>query len=244
VVLPVQAFTEREGTLTSGERRVQRYYPAVPARPGCKADFQVSALLASRLGMDLEGQFAGRVLTRAVASGTAFAEIGNNPYRKLAETAEQWPIVGRGDLYYGGTTYENTQGLGVQLTPAAQRGEAAALAWPQAPGLPEVTEGLLAVPVTRLYDRGETVLPSRLLHLRIPPAYVTLNPEEAVRLRLRSSGGSFGPAIVEAFGNEYLAEVRLDAALPPGLALAPRSLGLPVDEPTPVKLRLAEKIPA
>ena len=29
---------------------------------------------------------------------------------------DQWPIVGRGDLYYGGTTYENKQGLGVHLT--------------------------------------------------------------------------------------------------------------------------------
>ena len=30
VVFPAQAFTEREGTFTSGERRVQRFYPAVP----------------------------------------------------------------------------------------------------------------------------------------------------------------------------------------------------------------------
>ncbi len=37
VVLPVQAFTEREGSFTSGERRVQRFYPAVPARPDCQA---------------------------------------------------------------------------------------------------------------------------------------------------------------------------------------------------------------
>ena len=29
VVLPAQPFTEREGTYTSGERRVQRFYPAV-----------------------------------------------------------------------------------------------------------------------------------------------------------------------------------------------------------------------
>ena len=36
-------------------------------------------------------------------------------YLKLAEVTEQWPIVGRRDLYYGGTTYENKQGLGVQL---------------------------------------------------------------------------------------------------------------------------------
>ena len=29
VVLPAQPFTEREGTFTSGERRVQRFYPGV-----------------------------------------------------------------------------------------------------------------------------------------------------------------------------------------------------------------------
>ena len=33
VVLPASAYTEREGTYTSAERRVQRFYPAVPARP-------------------------------------------------------------------------------------------------------------------------------------------------------------------------------------------------------------------
>ena len=36
-------------------------------------------------------------------------------YLKLAEVVEQCPIVGRADMYYGGTTYENKQGLGVQL---------------------------------------------------------------------------------------------------------------------------------
>ncbi|MBL0345356.1 hypothetical protein [Candidatus Villigracilis affinis] len=37
----------------------------------------------------------------------AFTDLS---YDKLAETHGQWPIVGRSDLYYGGTTYENTQG--------------------------------------------------------------------------------------------------------------------------------------
>jgi NADH-quinone oxidoreductase subunit G len=32
VVFPAQAFTEREGSVTSGDRRVQRFYPAVPTR--------------------------------------------------------------------------------------------------------------------------------------------------------------------------------------------------------------------
>jgi NADH-quinone oxidoreductase subunit G len=244
VVFPVQAYTEREGTLTSGERRVQRFFPAVPVRPDCKADFQVAGLLGQRLGFDLEAQSAARVMARIVAGGASLAEVGPNPYRVLAQTQEQWPIIGRSDLYYGGATYENSQGLGFQLTPAAQRGAAAALSWPQAPGLPEVGDGLLAVPVTLLYDRGETVLPSRLLHQRIPEAFVVLHPDEAQRLRLSSGGGHFGPAVLEVFGNQYLAEVRVDDALPSGLVLVPRSLGLPVDEPLPVRLRLAEKITA
>ena len=35
---------------------------------------------------------------------------------RLAEVRPQFPIVGRGDLYYGGTTYENTQGMGSSLS--------------------------------------------------------------------------------------------------------------------------------
>lgn len=243
VVFPCQAYPEREGSYTNGERRVQRFYPAITVREGCKPDFQIAGLLGRRLGLDLETQFASRVLARAVAAIPAWAELGANPYRRLAEVEPQWPIIGRSDLYYGGTTYENTQGTGYQLTPAVQRGEVVSLAWKSAPALPVVTEGLLAVPTTRLYDRGETVMPSRLLALRIPAPYVVLHPEEAVRLRLRAGGGGFGPAILEVFGNEYLTEVRVDDALPHGLVLVPRSLGLPVDEPLPVKLRLAEKIP-
>ena len=56
------------------------------------------------------------MLDRLAASVKAFSGLS---YLKLAEVAAQWPMVGRGDLYYGGTTYENTQGLGVHLALAA-----------------------------------------------------------------------------------------------------------------------------
>jgi len=244
VVFPAQAYTEREGSLTSGERRVQRFYPAVPARPECRADFQIAGMLAQRLGMDVESQFAARVMSRLVSKTPAFAEIGANPYRRLAETEAQWPIIGRADLYYGGTMYENSQGLGVQLTPATQKGDTPSLSWPQIPALPVVEGGVLAVPVTRLYDRGVTVLPSRLLEAHIPEAYIVLHPEEALRLRLRSGADEYGLAVVGIAGNEYLAEVKLDETLPPGLALVPRSLGLPVNEPVAVNIHQAEKMAA
>jgi NADH-quinone oxidoreductase subunit G len=112
VVLPAQAFTEREGSYTSGERRVQRFYPAVPARGESRADFSITALVAAGVGLDLEGGSARLVMDRMAAAAPAFAGLS---YGKLAEVSEQWPIIGRADLYYGGTSYQNSQGLGVHL---------------------------------------------------------------------------------------------------------------------------------
>jgi len=41
---------------------------------------------------------------------------------------------------------------------------------------------LLAVPVTKLYDRGTTVMPAELLHERIGEATIVLHPEAAQNL--------------------------------------------------------------
>ena len=244
VIFPVQAYTEREGSYTSGERRVQRFYPAVNPRSGPRPDYQINGQIGQRLGLDLEMDFAGRVMTRIASHIPAFAELGSNPYRKLSEVEPQHPIMGRSDLYYGGTTYENSQGLGLQLTPTAQMGDQPALSWPQIPQFPAADGGLIAVPVTVLYDRGQTVWPSKLIHQRISNPYVVLNPEDAVRHKLRAGENSFGPVVVVLQSSEYLAEVRLDDRIPAGLVLVPRSFGLPVLEPTVVKLSLAEKVPA
>jgi NADH-quinone oxidoreductase subunit G len=43
VVLPARAYTERDGSFTSGERRVQRFYPAVPPLGETKADYAITA---------------------------------------------------------------------------------------------------------------------------------------------------------------------------------------------------------
>ena len=64
VVLPAQAYTERDGSYTSGERRVQRFYTTVPARPDTRADFTITAQIAHRVGLELEGRFAARVFAK------------------------------------------------------------------------------------------------------------------------------------------------------------------------------------
>lgn len=234
VVLPAKSFIEREGSFTSGERRVQRYYPAVPARPGCLADFEIAGRLGKSLGLELEDRIASKVMTQIAQEVPDYAEVS---YIKLAEVSEQWPIVGRGDLYYGGTTYENLQGMGAQLAPEAQWGESPTLSWTQ-PAPVQRSDSLTAVPVTRLYDRGQTVITSNLLQSRIPQPYIKISPQDARELDLPS-----GSTIqVNLNGTATLVILRIDANIPQGYVLVPRSFGIPIFAPSTVEIKLSEPV--
>ena len=224
VVLPAQAYTEREGSFTSGERRVQRFYPALPPRGETRADFAIIAAIAKELGLELEGRSASLVMDKLAASVKTFAGV---TYRKLAETNEQWPIVGRGDLYYGGTTYENKQELGVQLALNAP----APIPSISVEFLRPDEDQWLAVPITRLYDRGITVSTSELLRAHIGEATVLLHPETAKKLGVAAGG--------QVKVNGFRAKVRLDATVPASVALLPRRLGFPINAPAVAELKKA-----
>jgi len=233
VVLPAQAFTEREGTLTSGERRVQRFYPAVPVTGEAKPDFSITSQIARHMGVILEGTSVSAVFDILAESVKSFEGLD---YAKLAEVKPQLPIVGRGDVYYGGTTYENKHGLGVHLSVAAGRGEKVSLpkvhASREAVPSPKDKE-LLAVPVTKLYDRGTTVLPAELLHERIGETTIALHPETAQNLSVEA-----GQTVNVSFnGVSGEAVVKLDDTISVGIALLPRSMGIAIREPVAVKVK-------
>ena len=229
LVLPVQAFTEREGSFTSGERRVQRFYPALLPRPQTRPDFAVTAGIGKALGVELEGRAASLVFLRLAKSLPAYVGL---TYTQLAEVTQQYPIIGRSDLYYGGTAYDNHQGLGVQLPllPAAQP----VVAGTSQTGVPvEVGDGeILLVPVTRLYDRGSTVMPSTLLHQRLATKAIRLHPQTAAGFDL-SAGQSVR---ISRDGWSVEAQVELDEQLPLGVGLAVRSTGIPLTSTAAVRL--------
>jgi NADH-quinone oxidoreductase subunit G len=235
IVLPAAAYTEREGTYTSGERRVQRFYPAVPVKPGTKADFSIVAEIAKKCGIELEGRSALLVMNQIAASEPAFNGIS---YAKLSEVTEQWPIVGRGDLYYGGTGYENTQGLGVTLVLDSKVSRLSS-APSQTLQNREILEsnGLVAVPVTKLYDMGTTVAPAKLLESHIGPVSVSVNPATAAKFGILNGG----QATVSLNGVEAAVKVRFDESVSTGVVLVYRSFGIPISEPTSVKIMAAEK---
>jgi NADH-quinone oxidoreductase subunit G len=238
VVFPAMSFAEREGTYTNGARRVQRFYPAIHPLASGQADYAIVAQIGRRLGFDLEGRSAGLVMERIAAQIPDYKEIN---YTRLAEASEQWPIVGRQDLYYGGSTYENSQGLGIELVPAAQRGEPIPMSWIAPPEVKTAESELLAVPVTRLFDRGQTVLPSQLLHVRLPKPGVTLNPQDAGRLGIREGDNLQVQIKGTAAGSSVVyAAAHLDESAPPGIVLTPRSMGLPITGPQTVELKVCE----
>ena len=124
VVLPAAAWAEREGTFTSGERRVQRFYAALSPRG--RADYEIAVALGGRLGVALPAQ-AADIMTEIAQSVPAYADV---TYARLAKTEEQWPMVGGRDLYFGGTAYKNDGGLGQQLRLEPERSKATALRKP------------------------------------------------------------------------------------------------------------------
>ena len=231
VVLPAQAYVERDGSYTSGERRVQRFYTTVPARPDTRADFTITAQIAHRVGLELEGRYAPRVFVKI---GEVAPEYAGLTFTHLAQVEEQWPVVGRGDMYYGGTTYENSQGLGVQLDVR----EGATVTEVAAASEVSSDTGLVAVPITRLYDRGTIISKSTTLSSRLSNMVVVFHPEDARKLMLLK-----GMKVRLSWnGSNSEAEVDCDGTMPEGFVLVPRSLGMAVYEPVEVKVEKAEVI--
>ena len=209
-----------------------RFYPAIPSRPEARPDFTITAQIAQLVDLELESDFPFRVMENIAAAISDYAEV---TYDQISAVEEQWPIIGREDVYYGGTTYDNRQGLGYQLQPAVQKGEQVSL---EAVQLAEIDGAeLVAVPVTILYDRGQTVTPAALLHQRIPGTYFVIHPETA------DTGITDGAlAKIEISGREYEATAVLDETIPQGVVLVPRSMGVPIHGPEAVNLSLVETV--
>jgi NADH-quinone oxidoreductase subunit G len=229
IVFPAQAFIEREGSMTSGERRVQRYYPAVLAFGESQPDWRILAQIGMRLDLNLEASSAAGIFLEISKQNQDYASLS---YQTLAKVEPQWPPVGGADLYYGGTTYDNHQGLGTQLQPSSQRGDSFKIRWSEPKSMP--TRGKLwLMPVKKLYDRAVTVQSSSILQPRMTSLEIRLNPEDAKRLGVES-----GAAVMMSInGHSYEAPARVEELIPKGQVLIDRSSGVAAVEPLSVEIK-------
>jgi NADH-quinone oxidoreductase subunit G len=204
-----------------------------------KPDFAITAQVAEHMGLTLEGKSPAAIFEQIAASVPSFREL---TYAKVSEVKPQWPIVGRGDMYYGGTTYENTMGLGAHLTAGAGAapGEAAEVSRVRRePAHRPKDKELLAVPINRLYDRGTTVMMSAdLLRDRIGSPTVLLHPETAKNLGLEAAD----VLNIRFDGVSGEAKLALNESVPTGVVLVPRDMGIAIREPVPAALTALEKV--
>ena len=156
VVLPALSVAEREGTFTSGDRRVQRFYRALPATGEAKPDWWIVQEVAKRFGMPWAFQSAGQIFAEIAQSVPSYAGLG---YEAISHSEPQWPPMGRGDLYYGGTVYDNTGGLGVRYAADSERGEPARCAVTKI----EPNLGALNRPLPALMRDGELIGRSKVV---------------------------------------------------------------------------------
>jgi NADH-quinone oxidoreductase subunit G len=210
VVLPAQSWVERDGTFTSAERRVQRYYPAIQPVGASRPDWQILALLNERVGLGAP-PFAASLVFRELAQ--AVPQYKGIDYRSLAQVEKQWPDVGGDDLYYGGNAYENRSGLGQQW-PATGTGSFEPIDLPDSPLLAQ-TDGLRVVRVAALYTPGTLLNQSPILASRFALPILFLNLVDAHQLGLSAED----QVTFQINGRSIAAAVKISSQTPEGVAL-------------------------
>ena len=220
VVLPVQSFAERDGTYTNIERRVQRFYTGQGPLGQAIPAWQIASRIDASLNGGREKLSAAAVMLDITKNVPAFADCR---YKNLARTETQYPLIGREDVYYGGTAYDNNGGLGVQVASAADAGETVSSGEVSLPDAPKAGDGqFVIVPTRSLYNRERVFRPSieALMAARTPAAYVELNATDADGLGIASGDTvtvDFGAGTVEVMAHA-------SETTPQGVVLMPRHL--------------------
>jgi NADH-quinone oxidoreductase subunit G len=217
VALPIQSFAERDGTFTNGERRVQRFYTAQGPMGAALPTWQIVSRIGEKLGVMKTKTSAAAVMLEITQTVSGFEGAR---YSELAKVERQFPQVGGEDLYYGGTAYKNSGGLGVQIAAAADSGagmEAGAVSLPAA-----LTGDLIVVPTVSLYNRERTFRPSEaeLMAPRIPLPFAAFNPADAQQYGIAAGDH----IVVDVEGSALEVQAQIDDTLPQGVALLPRHL--------------------
>jgi NADH-quinone oxidoreductase subunit G len=230
VVLPAAAVAEREGSYTNAERRVQRSRQARPAVGDARADWQIiagvaTALQAAPAGAGRSGSGDGALggwdyLTVSEIADEIAATVSGYrgiSYRALAATGNNggWGRQPNEAVYYDGTSYTNTEGVG--LTAAAGKPALTLQRGNDTPAAPADRLLLLHQPLA--YD-DDVLLRGSKLQTHIAAAHVVLATADAQRL-----GVSAGETVsVSTQRGSISLPVRVVADLPRGLALVPATL--------------------
>lgn len=250
VVLPTASIAGREGTFTNAERRVQRFRQARIPEYNTPAGWDVAQRIARALlsgngeaiisADATDGRAAQRssahtetdtwdyVVASDVADEIAARVRGyaDTTYESLGLTRKpQWGRQPNEAIFYDGTSYENTEGVGVQIAAEADHPKAVFTLRASVPS-PMPTDDarpytLLAAP--RAYDGRAWVRDSKLLPRMVKP-HLILSAADAAALEVTPG------ALVQIASDvgQAVLPVQIDRYLQRGLALMPDVDGAPL----------------
>ncbi|HMP39919.1 MAG TPA: NADH-quinone oxidoreductase subunit NuoG [Roseiflexaceae bacterium] len=232
VVLPTATLFERDGTFTNAERRVQRSRQARPASAGQPAPWEIFQRVAQAIpvavpagnsnGSDRAAGW-GYVVASDVADEISRKVAGYSSagYTSLGVTRQSWGRQANDDVYYDGTSYINTEGVGVQISSRADDPKASfSLSRVAYPGA-AAGEGIALLPVVRAYDGGDWARGSKL-QPRMVPAHVVLSHADAARI-----GIGVGETVrIETVAGSASLPAQIDTGLAEGVALLPLVAGI------------------
>lgn len=232
VVLPIASIAGREGTFTNAERRVQRFRQARIPEFNTPAGWDVAQRIARAL-LDNHSQAKTGPATAAsstvwdyVVAGDVADEIAatvhgydDTTYESLGLTRKpQWGRQPNEAIFYDGTSYENTEGIGVQIAAEADNPKTIFPLRARVPSLVSTHDAypftLIAAP--RAYDGRAWGRDSKLLPRMVAP-HLILNPEDATALEVRPGNLV---RITSEQGSVVL-PAQPDRNLPRGLVLIP-----------------------
>lgn len=87
IVLPGSSFTEKDGTFTNTERRVQRVRKAIEPLPGL-ADWQTIAAMSTRVGYPMNYNSAEEIFDEMASLTPSYAGMS---YQRIDAKGLQWP---------------------------------------------------------------------------------------------------------------------------------------------------------
>jgi len=230
VVLPAASVAEREGTYTNAERRVQRSRQARAPVGHSRPDWQIFAEVGQALSARA-GQQAPRGADAAwdyLTAADVAAEIAERvpgyagvTYRALAATGKPgaWGRQVNEAIYYDGTNYENTEGVGIKLPAPVESGAASINLAPRpVPALAD-ERPLLLLSQPLAYG-GDPLLRGSKLEQHVPAPYVALNGADAERRNIHS-----GDLVrLDSAAGSLTLPARVVNDVPPGVVLVPADL--------------------
>ncbi|MDW8403185.1 NADH-quinone oxidoreductase subunit NuoG [Chloroflexus sp.] len=232
VVLPAASVAEREGTYTNAERRVQRSRQACAPVGEARPDWQIIAAVAQTLAMvpigggrngpipvtseAWEYVVAADVAAEIAAKAPGYAGI---TYAALAATGTggNWGRQYDDAIYYDGTSYANSEGVGLVLPALATKG--AALTFTGAVTRFADDRPLLLLEQVLAYDGDRHLRGSKLQGL-VPAGHVVISADDAAKLNIHSGDRV---RLTSATG-ELVLPARVVADLPSGIILLPAGL--------------------